>query len=99
MALHKQEAEMFRLHTSDLRGGQRDGENGKRAWKLSVARHLIESQNLEKKDCPSWVEAGNSACLSRCPRGERTLVELYLVHASDRSHHKVRHTGQDAQGS
>ena len=26
----------------------------------------------------SWVEAWNSACLSRCPRGERPLVELYL---------------------
>ena len=51
MALHKQEAEMFRLHTSDLRGGQREGENGKRAWRLSVARHPVESQNLEKKDC------------------------------------------------
>src|SRR5574341_717338 len=25
-----------------------------------------------------WVEAWNSACLSRCPRGERPLVELYL---------------------
>ena len=24
------------------------------------------------------VEAWNSACLSRCPRGERPLVELYL---------------------
>ena len=30
---------------------QRNGENGKRAWRLSVARHLVESQNLEKKDC------------------------------------------------
>ena len=27
---------------------------------------------------PSWVEAWNSACLSRCPRGERPLVELSL---------------------
>ena len=26
----------------------------------------------------SWVEAWNSACLSRCPRGERPLVELSL---------------------
>src|SRR5574337_2022794 len=26
----------------------------------------------------SWVEAWSSACLSRCPRGERPLVELYL---------------------
>src|SRR5574339_509682 len=26
----------------------------------------------------SPVEAWNSACLSRCPRGERPLVELYL---------------------
>src|SRR5574337_1306992 len=26
----------------------------------------------------SCVEAWNSACLSRCPRGERPLVELYL---------------------
>ena len=25
-----------------------------------------------------WVEAWNSAGLSRCPRGERPLVELYL---------------------
>src|SRR5574340_1265506 len=26
----------------------------------------------------SWVETWNSACLSRCTRGERPLVELYL---------------------
>ena len=26
----------------------------------------------------SWVEAWNCACLSRCPRGERPLVGLYL---------------------
>ena len=33
---------------------------------------VLESQ------ASSWVEAWNSACLSRCSRGERPLVEVYL---------------------
>src|SRR5574337_159266 len=32
----------------------------------------------QESQASSWVEAWNSACLSRCPRGERPLVELYL---------------------
>ena len=32
----------------------------------------------QESQASSWVEAWNSACLSRCPRGERSLVELYL---------------------
>ena len=32
----------------------------------------------QESQASSWVEAWNSACLSRCPRGERTLVELYI---------------------
>src|SRR5574337_633000 len=31
----------------------------------------------QESQASSWVEAWNSACLSRCPRGERPLVELY----------------------
>src|SRR5574340_1013906 len=32
----------------------------------------------QESQASSWVEAWNSACLSRCPRGERPLVELSL---------------------
>ena len=32
----------------------------------------------QESQASSWVEAWNSACLSRCPRGERPLVELDL---------------------
>ena len=32
----------------------------------------------QESQAASWVEAWNSACLSRCPRGQRPLVELYL---------------------
>ena len=32
----------------------------------------------QESQASSWVEAWNSACLSRCPRGERPLLELYL---------------------
>ena len=32
----------------------------------------------QESQASSWVEAWNSACLSRCPRRERPLVELYL---------------------
>ena len=32
----------------------------------------------QQSQASSWVEAWNPACLSRCPRGERPLVELYL---------------------
>ena len=32
----------------------------------------------QESQASSWVEAWNSACLSRCLRGERPLVELYL---------------------
>ena len=42
---------------------------------------LIEEGESVRKDqilcqASSWVEARNSACLSRCHRGERPLVEL-----------------------
>ena len=42
------------------------------AWRAAIHGWGQESQ------ASSWVEAWNSACLSRCPRGERPLVELYL---------------------
>src|SRR5574338_595678 len=32
----------------------------------------------QESQASSWVEAWNSACLTRCPRGERPLVERYL---------------------
>ena len=32
----------------------------------------------KESQASSWFEAWNSSCLSRCPRGERPLVELYL---------------------
>src|SRR5574337_939751 len=32
----------------------------------------------QESQASSWVEAWNSAGLSRCPQGERPLVELYL---------------------
>ena len=32
----------------------------------------------QESQASSWVEAWNSACLSRCPRGEKPLVELSL---------------------
>ena len=32
----------------------------------------------QENQASSWVEAWNSACLSKCPWGERPLVELYL---------------------
>src|SRR5574337_1540861 len=32
----------------------------------------------QESQASTWVEAWNSACLSRCPWGERPLVELYL---------------------
>src|SRR5574337_786822 len=32
----------------------------------------------QESQASSWVEAWNSACLSRCPLGDRPLVELYL---------------------
>ena len=32
----------------------------------------------QESQASSWVEAWNSACLTRCSRGERPLVELYL---------------------
>ena len=32
----------------------------------------------QESQASSWVEAWNSACLSRCSRVERPLVELYL---------------------
>ena len=32
----------------------------------------------QESQASSWVEAWNSACLSRCSRGDRPLVERYL---------------------
>ena len=32
----------------------------------------------QESQASSWVEAWNSACLSRCSWGERPLVELYF---------------------
>ena len=42
---------------------------------LAIARAGAGVNNIQAS---SWVEAWNSACLSRCPRGERPLVELSL---------------------
>ena len=60
-----------------LRSGAFD--QGKAADTLAV--QLEEAASRKETvliDCWAWVEAWNSACLSRCPRGERPLVELYL---------------------
>src|SRR5574337_517286 len=60
---------------------------GERGRLSSCIWNLGFFPNDARENCPlvrsesqpsSWVEAWNSACLSRCPRGERPLVELYL---------------------
>src|SRR5574341_981245 len=40
--------------------------------------HRVPADWGQESQASSWVEAWNSACLSRCPRGERPPVELYL---------------------
>ena len=48
-------------------------------WIVNLFYHtFVISRVLFPSPFISWVEAWNSACLSRCPRGERPLVELYL---------------------
>ena len=44
----------------------------------TVNKILPRNKGGQESQASSWVEAWNSACLSRCPRGERPLVELYL---------------------
>ena len=39
---------------------------------------IISRDKGQESQASSWVEAWNSACLSRCPRGAKPLVELYL---------------------
>ena len=38
----------------------------------------VVSELEQESQASSWIEAWNSACLWRCSRGERPLVELYL---------------------
>ena len=46
---------------------------------VDLVRHSLSDADWgQESQASSWVEAWNSACLSRCPRGERTLVALYL---------------------
>src|SRR5574341_1210331 len=40
--------------------------------------HRVPADWGQESQASPWVEAWNSACLSRCPRGERPPVELYL---------------------
>src|SRR5574337_1198250 len=55
-----------------------DHSHGKEMQKSKMAVWGALTNSCEKKRSDSWVEAWNSACLSRCPRGERPLVDLYL---------------------
>ena len=51
---------------------------------LAVVAASAQSEVIAKfNDASSWLEAWNSACLSRCPRGEWPLVELYLGPGAD----------------
>ena len=45
---------------------------------ISDSDRRVPADLGQESQASSWVEAWNSACLSRCPRGERPLVELYL---------------------
>ena len=45
---------------------------------ISDSDRRIPADWGQESQASSWVEGWNFACLSRCPRGERPLVELYL---------------------
>src|SRR5574337_772315 len=45
---------------------------------ISESDRRVPADWGQESQASSWVEAWNSACLSRCPRGERPLVALYL---------------------
>ena len=45
---------------------------------ISDSDHRVLAELGQESQASSWVEAWNSACLSRCSRGERPFVELYL---------------------
>ena len=45
---------------------------------ISDSARRVPADWGQESQASSWVEAWNSACLSRCPRGERPLLELYM---------------------
>ena len=45
---------------------------------ISDSDRKVLAELGQESQASSWVEAWNSACLSRCSRGERPLVEMYL---------------------
>src|SRR5574342_312693 len=50
-------------------------------WNLGVrsdSDRKVPADLGQESQASSWVEAWNSACLSRCSRGDRPLVERYL---------------------
>ena len=53
-------------------------EAGTAGYLISDSDRRVPADWGQESQASSWVEAWNSACLSRCPRGERPLVELYL---------------------
>src|SRR5574341_554330 len=55
----------------------RSGRN-RRVPLISDSDRRVPADWGQESQASSWVEARISACLSRCPRGERPLVELYL---------------------
>ena len=52
--------------------------NDTKVYKSIQADRRVPADWGQESQASSWVEAWNSACLSRCPRGERPLVGLYL---------------------
>ena len=53
-------------------------EAGTAGYLISDSDRRVPADWGQESQASSWVEAWNSACLSRCSRGERPLVELYL---------------------
>ena len=53
-------------------------EAGTAGYLISDSDRRVPADWGQESQASSWVEAWNSSCLSRCPRGERPLVELYL---------------------
>ena len=45
---------------------------------ISDSDRRVPAELGQESQASSWVEAWNSTCLSRCSRGDRPLVELYL---------------------
>ena len=67
------------IGASGMDVGLPDGQMGNsEVGHTNIGAGRIVYQELTRITKTSWVEAWNSACLSRCPRGERPLVELYL---------------------